>query len=182
MVLHDGQCNLQSLLKLTYPNAINNEQRHMLKFDLEFDTTSVSGYAFHIGDSPTNRGLLGGDADGPTSLNAEVFSFGQTLTVHANTQSQPNSSPYDRRPGYITNHVTITVGDEYTTFQNDNVTPALSYRGPHMLAALRGQVPTSGTSDYDIYFGMNRLVNVQPDGTFSGAGLCSVRITALYCI
>ena len=104
------------------------------------------------------------------------------MTVHANTQSQPNSSPYDRRPGYITNHVTITVGDEYITFQNDNVTPALSYCGPHMLAALREQVPTSGTSDYDIYFGMNCLVNVQSDGTVSGAGLCSIRITALYSV
>ena len=163
------ECKRQGVLKLTYPTP--NVQSRMLQFDLEFDTNSLSGYAFHIGDSPTNRGL-GGDA-GTTSLNAEVFSLGQTWTVHADTE-QSNQVPYDQRLNYITNHITITVGNEYTTF-NNYVMPVLSYNGPHMLAAL------TGTSDYDIYFGMNRLIHPQPDGTFSGAGLCKVRITTLTC-
>ena len=183
-----GQCNVQGVLKLTYPNA-NNVQTRMLKFDLEFD--SPSGYAFHIGDSPNNRGL-GGDDGITTSLNAEVFSEDDTWTVHTNAEPGHETVATDdvflrvrdKKPGYITNQVTIAVGDECIAFRNGISMQASDYQGQYMLAALRGQVPTlpiGAEPDYDIYVGINRLIKSQPIGAPSGvgSGLCSIKITAL---
>lgn len=173
------KCNLQGVLKLTFPDAISDEQKKMLQFDLEFDPSLVSGTAFHIGDSLTNRRMVGDDGINDTPFVGEAFTQDQTWIVHSNAQAQPPFVIVEE-PNYITNYVTVLLGDEYIASRSsisvndpnantlefpDNFVPA-----KFVPAALRGQAP-----DYDIAVGLNRPIDGED---LTGAGLCRITITA----
>jgi hypothetical protein len=149
----------------------------MLRFDLDFDTALVNGYTFHIGDSLTNRGKSGDDGISNTSpYIGEAFSLDKTWTVHTNdlsgheTAAADNQEPYVvvRKQNYISNEVTLFIGDEFISTTNDPSAAPLEFQNEFIPAALREQ-----GQDYDIAVGMNRLI----DGV-DGVGLCNIAIIA----
>ena len=172
-------CDSQGVLKLTFPDAISGEQKKMLQFDLEFEPSLVSGTAFHIGDSLTNRRMVGDDGINDTPFVGEAFTQDQTWIVHSNALPQ---QPFVivAEPSYITNDVTVLLGDEYIASVNDPNDPnANTLEFPNNFvpaevvpAALRGQGP-----DYDIAVGLNRPIDGK-DVTGSHSGLCRITITA----
>ena len=165
-----GKCNLQDVLKVTFPEAENNVQKRMLKLDLEFNTPLVSGYAFHVGDSPTNKlkAICSNDGSKDTPIIGVAFSSDLTWTVHANnlpghwTAAEDSQEPCIIEHNYINSHVTLYIGDD------PSVVP-LEFKNKFILAALSGQ-----GKDY-IAVGMNRLIDGEE---VDGAGLCHITITA----
>ena len=122
-----GKCNRQGVLKITFPEAEKDVQNHMLRFDLEFDTSFVSGHAFHVGNSLTNRAIGGDDGNNDTPFIGEAFSSGPTWTVHTNDLSghetvaaADSQEPYVviREQNYITKYVTLFIGDEFISSDN----------------------------------------------------------------
>ena len=176
---NEDLCKRQGVLKITFPDAVispgaaTGVQKKMLKFDLTFDTQLVSGYSFHAGDSPTNQAIGGNDGTSGTFYKGEVFSKGLTWTVHTNDlPSHPQGNIAAQKQSYVTNQVTVFIGDEYVSSVNGAGT-VLNLQGQYMPAALRGQ-----GQDYIMRVGLNRLIHPQPDGTVNGAGLCRIKITA----
>ena len=173
----EGKCNLQDVLKITFPKADSGVQKRMLKFDLKFDTSIVSGHAFHLGDSCTNRAIGGNDGGNSIPYIGEAFSSDLTWIVHTNDLPGHEDAAEDdgqyvvvEKPGYITDDVELFIGDEYIRSDNHQSGGVLQYQGEYILAALSGQGP-----DYDIAVGMNRLI----DGDdIDGTGLCHITISA----
>lgn len=174
----DGECNWQGVLKITFPEAEHGVQERMLRLDLEFDTSIVSGHAVHLGDSLTNRATGGDDGVNTTPYIGEAFSSGLTWTVHTNnlpghgTIAADSQEPYVaiREHNYITNHVKLFIGNEFIRSDNHQ-SGVLQFQSGYIPAALSGQ-----GQDYDIAVGLNRLI----DGgdNIDGTGLCRITITA----
>ena len=170
-----NNCNLQGVLKITYPTA--NPQRRLLRFELYF-SRSNSGFNFNIGDS-TNNGY-GGDA-GQTSNAAEVHNVNKRWYVYSNIlpgylQYASSNLLVDSLPDVISEHVTVTIGDEHIEFDNHNGTQRCY--DSRFLFTLGGQAATYGPVNYDIFFGLNRVIT---SSFRSGTGLCRAVITALDC-
>ena len=175
----EGKCNLQDVLKITFPKADSGVQKRMLKFDLKFDTSIISGHAFHLGDSCTNRAI--GDDDGGKSIPyiGEAFSLDRTWIVHTNDlPGHEDAAEYDgeyivvKEDNYITDDVELFIGDEYIRSYNYQSGPGgvLQYQSKYIPAALSGQ-----GQDYDIAVGMNRLIDGKE---IDGIGLCHITISA----
>ena len=172
-------CNLQGVLKITFPFSINQMQRRFLRIDFFLDS-QATGWNYHIGDSKTNSGF-GGDA-GTTSNDAEVHNLNKDWFVYSN--ELPGYQDYttsgflvDRVNNVVTNRVTIIIGDEYVEFDN-NRGIRRRYRSEYLFT-LSGQKPTVGVVDYDIFVAMNRVI--KPYVSRTGIGLCGVEIRALDC-
>ena len=86
----------------------------------------------------------------------------------------------DQQADVMTNNVTITVGDEFFHFNNHRGIQR-SYSSPYLFT-LNGQTTTYGSSNYDIYFSMNRVVYPwQSTTSHTGIGLCKAVIRAVDC-
>ena len=118
-------CNLQGVVKLTFPPSLNGKQNCRLKFDLHLlkDLSKGGPWNFDIADSTGNG--FGGDA-GQTSNSAEVHNYRGSFYVYSNNlpgyaeYSNLNNLPLsvDLQANVITNKVTVTIGDEYVHFDN----------------------------------------------------------------
>ena len=175
-----SDCNLQGVLKIEFPRACNRMQKRRLQFDLYFDSTH-SGWNFNIGDS-TNNGY-GGDA-GHTSNAAEVHNINEGFRVYTNTL--PGYTDYstsgllvEKFADALTNHITVTIGDECVMFDNNRGVQK-SYRSEYLFT-LSGQQTTYGAVDYTIYFAMNRVIYPFSSTGRTGTGLCRAVIRALDC-
>ena len=79
----------------------------------------------------------------------------------------------------MTNHVTVTIGDEYLMFDNNRGVQR-TYHSEYLFT-LSGQSTTYGAMDYIIYFSMNRVVYPFGYASRTGTGLCRAVIKALDC-
>ena len=173
-------CDLQGVLRIDFPRACNHMQKRKLQFDLYFDSTR-SGWNFDIADS-TNNGY-GGDA-GHTSNAAEVHNKNEAFYIYANvlpgyTDYTTNGLLVESTGDVITNHVTVTIGDEYVKFDNNRGVQK-TYRSEYLFT-LSGQSTTYGAVNYSIYFSMNRVVYPFRFASRTGTGLCRAVIRALDC-
>ena len=175
-----GMCAKQGVATITFPQPPSGQpQRRLLRFELFFNVTLIRSFNFDIGDSLTNG--WGGDG-GQTSNAAEVHSLHTNWLVYSNTL--PGYSGYittaplnvDNVPNAITEHVTVTIGDEYVEFDN-HAGFQRCYRSRYLFT-LSGQTPTYGSVNYDIFFSMNRVVST---ASRSGVGLCRAIIKAVDC-
>lgn len=165
---------MQGVLQINFPRARNHIQRRKLQFDLYFESTR-SGWNFDISDS-TNNGY-GGDA-GHTSNSAEVHNIGESFFVYSNTltgyrdYTSNNVAPLqvDNVANVMTDHVTITIGDEYVKFDNNRGVQR-TYCSKYLFT-LSGQETEYGSVDYTIYFSMNRVVYPFSRVSRTGTGLC----------
>lgn len=173
-------CDMQGVLKIVFPQACNHMQKRRLQFDLYFASTR-SGWNFDISDS-TNNGY-GGDA-GHTSNAAEVHNINEGFYVYTNTL--PGYTDYSTAgllvesfADALSNHITVTIGDEYVMFDNNRGLQK-TYRSEHLFT-LSGQPTTYGSVDYIIYFSMNRVVYPFRFASRTGTGLCRAVVKALDC-
>ena len=173
-------CDMQGVLKIVFPQACNHNQKRKLQFDLYF-SNSRSGWNFDISDS-TNNGY-GGDA-GHTSNAAEVHNINENVLIYTNTL--PGYTDYttsglqvETVRSALTNHITITVGDEYLMVDNNRGVQR-TYRSEYLFT-LSGQSTTYGSPDYIIYFSMNRVVYPFNYVSRTGTGLCRAVVKALDC-
>ena len=178
-----GSCSRQGVLKITFPNPQNGQQKCKLHFDLHLQSgLSSSGWNFNIGDSSNNG--RGGDA-GHTSNAAEVHNINGDLFVYSNILpgyenfANRDSLLADLKRNAMSTDVTITVGDELLKFTNDRGAQ-YHYQSPYLFT-LRGQQPTYGGVNYDIFFSMNRVVYPYSYTSRTGVGLCTVEIKADSC-
>ena len=177
-------CNLQGVVRITFPSSINGKQNCRLKFNLQMlkDVSKGNGWNFNIGDS-TNNGY-GGDA-GQSSNSAEVHNLRDRFLVYTNTlpgytEYAENGLLVDQQFNVITNNMTITVGDEFVHFDNHRGIQR-SYSSPYLFT-LNGQATTKGSPNYDIYFSMNRVAYPFESTTSrTGTGLCKAVIRAVDC-
>ena len=177
-------CNLQGVVRITFPPSLNGKQKCRLKFNLHMlkDFSQGSGWNFNIGDS-TNSGY-GGDS-GHTSNAAEVHNNYGNFSAFSNTL--PGYTEYtksvllvDQQADVMTNNVTITVGDELFHFDNHRGIQR-SYSSPYLFT-LNGQTTTYGSPNYNIYFSMNRVIYPwQSTTNRTGIGLCKAVIRAVDC-
>lgn len=173
-------CDRRGVLRIKFPQACNRMQKRRLQFDLYFNSTR-SGWNFDISDS-TNNGY-GGDA-GHTSNAAEVHNIGGNFYVYSNilpgyTDYTTNGLLVESTANVLTNHITITIGDEYVMFDNNRGVQKM-YRSEYLFT-LSGQATTYGSVDYTIYFSMNRVVYPFRSSSRTGTGLCRAVIKALHC-
>ena len=178
-----GMCAKQGVATITFPQPLSGQpQRRLLRFDLFFNVSLInksSSFNFDIGDSLTDG--WGGDG-GQTSNAAEVHSLRTNWLVYSNTLpgylSYITTAPLnvDNVPNAITEHVTVTIGDEYVEFDN-HAGFQRCYRSRYLFT-LSGQTPTYGSVNYDIFFSMNRVVST---ASRSGVGLCRAIIKAVDC-
>ena len=170
-------CDKQGVLRIVFPQACNHMQKRRLQFDLYFDSTR-SGWNFDISDS-TGDGY-GGDA-GHTSNAAEVHNINEAFFVYTNTlpgytDYSTNGLLVENSANALSNHITVTIGDEYVMFDNNRGLQK-TYRSEYLFT-LSGQATTYGSVDYVIYFSMNRVIT---SASRSGTGLCRAVIKALDC-
>ena len=173
-------CDMQGVLRIVFPRACNHMQKRRLQFDLYFASTR-SGWNFDIGDS-TNNGY-GGDA-GHTSNAAEVHNINERFYVYTNTLNgytdySTSGLLVESTNNALTNHVTVTVGDEYVMFDNNRGLQK-TYRSEYLFT-LSGQATQYGPVDYVIYFSMNRVIYPFSYTSRTGTGLCRAVIKALDC-
>ena len=173
-------CDRQGVLRIVFPQACNHMQKRRLQFDLYF-ASSHSGWNFDISDS-TNNGY-GGDA-GHTSNAAEIHNINNRFYVYTGirpgyTDYSTNGLLVENTPDALSNHITITVGDEYVMFDNNRGLQK-TYRSEHLFT-LSGQSTTYGPVDYIIYFSMNRVVYPFSSVSRTGTGLCRAVVKALDC-
>jgi len=166
-----SNCNLQGVLKITFPQPIGGVQRQFLQFELYF-ASDATEWNFNIGDSSNNG--YGGDA-GHTSNAAEVHNKNRSWYVYGNVLPGYQQLLVDLLQNVITEHVTVTIGDEHVEFDNHNGTH-VCYDSKYLFT-LSGQTPTYGQVNYDIFFGMNRVITTS---SRSGTGLCRAVIKALH--
>ena len=176
---HSAPSSKQGVIKLTFPNPVGGKQRYCLVFDLYLQK-DPRRWAFNIGDS-TNNGY-GGDA-GTTSNAAEVHNIGNSWFVYSNNLpgygSYAGSSTLlvESLSNVITDHVTLTIGDEYVEFDN-NQGVQKCYSSKYLFT-LSGQTPTYGVVNYDIFFALNRVIRYRSDRT--GPGLSRAIIREVEC-
>ena len=177
-----GMCAKQGVATITFPQPLPGQpQRRLLRFELFFNMTLINNsrsFNFDIGDSYTNG--YGGD-QGQTSNAAEVHNVRTDWLVYSNTL--PGYLDYadsrllvDHVSNVITEHITVTVGDEYVEFDN-HAGFQRCYRSRYLFT-LSGQTPTYGSVNYDIFFSMNRVITTT---SRSGIGLCRAIIKAVDC-
>ena len=167
------------------PKYGTKRQRCKLVFDLylQSDLLKGQGWNFNISDSSNNG--YGGDA-GHTSNSAEVHNYCDDVLVYSNVldghETYPKEFPgllIDRKYDIMSTHMTITVGDEFLNI-NNNRSVSCSYQSPYLFT-LRGQKPTYGSVNYDIFFSMNRVVWPYSYTSRTGVGLCKAVIKAVDC-
>lgn len=177
-----GTCAKQGVATITFPQPLPGQpQRRLLRFELFFNMTLINNsrsFNFDIGDSYTNG--YGGD-QGQTSNAAEVHNVRTDWLVYSNIL--PGYLDYadsrllvDHVSNVITEHITVTVGDEYVEFDN-HAGFQRCYRSRYLFT-LSGQTPTYGSVNYDIFFSMNRVITTT---SRSGIGLCRAIIKAVDC-
>ena len=160
---------MQGVLRINFPEACDQKQRCRLQFDLYLDS-SHTGWNFNIGNSIV---------DGYGGTSSELHNIGSTWFLY--TSIIPGYAEYAitgknvERSTIISNHVTITIGDELIIFDNNRGVQK-TYRSRYLFT-LSGQQP--GYGDY-VYFGMNRVVNFHY-GPRIGIGLCQAVIRAIEC-
>ena len=116
------ECDMEGVVKITFPTATNGIQNRKIRVDLYFKPLSVppSGISFHIGDSVLNSGDITTPAG---KYSAEVFGVNNDWKVHTN--KLPGRGEYttgDVLAGstlsIISDHITVVVGDEFVKFDN----------------------------------------------------------------
>ena len=121
---------------------------------------------------------------GHTSNSAEVHNYRDDVLVYSNVldghETYPKEGPgllIERKYDIMSTHMTITVGDEFLHI-NNNRGVSCSYQSPYLFT-LRGQKPTYGNVNYDIFFSMNRVVYPYSYTSRTGVGLCKAVIKAV---
>lgn len=175
-------CDWEGVLNITLPSAINGTQNRALKFEFIHDTAPMPlGFlSFHIGDSESNK--ADGSGCGITSHCAQVFNDDNSLVVEANREpGHPVSPPpFATEPNFITQKVDIMVGDKFIVAENLNQLKK-DYCSEYLFS-LDGDSPQVGEPDYNVYLGMNRLIEEPSRQHRSpGKGLCHVEVLALTC-
>ena len=171
-------CDQQGVLRINFPLACNNSQSCKLRFDFSF-LSDHTGINFNIGDSSNNG--YGGD-NGHSSNSAEVHNVNQRFYVYSNNLPGYASNTLDGHlqvdnvPSVVHEHFTVTIGDEFVMFDNNNGVQR-SYRSRYLFT-LNGQPTTYGSVDYLISLSMNRVISTS---SRSGTGLCRASIRALNC-
>ena len=180
-----GDCDLQGVVKITFPPPINGQQNCKLKFDLtirESDLDNDEGWVFDIGDS-TNNGF--GGAAGDSSNSAEIHNLRDRILVYSNAlpgyeeYGVEQSLKVEDTEQAMSQYVTVTVGDELVEFDNHRGIKK-SYQSPYLFT-LNGQMPTKGSVNRDIFFSMNRVVYPYSYTSRTGVGLCKAVIKAVNC-
>ena len=121
---------------------------------------------------------------GHTSNAAEIHNINNRFYVYAGirpgyTDYSTNGLLVENTPDALSNHITITVGDEYVMFDNNHGLQK-TYRSEHLFT-LSGQSTSYGPVDYIIYFSMNRVVYPFSSASRTGTGLCRAVVKALDC-
>jgi len=133
----------------------------------------MTGWTLNIGDSPSNNGYSGDS--GHQSRDGEVQILEGNLGVYGDDfmEADPQtgkvlaSAKALAVPGST---VIFEVSDNRLTWQN-NLGLDGALKSPYIFS-LNGQEDKEGKSNYDIYVGINRVVN----GGRCGSGACRVRI------
>ena len=106
-------CNLQGVVRITFPSSLNGKQNCHLKFNLHLlkELSQGNGWNFNIADSSNNG--YGGDS-GHTSNAAEVHNRHGAFSVYTNilpgyTDYSKNGLLVDHQVDVMTNNVTVTV-------------------------------------------------------------------------
>ena len=168
---NSSQCDVQGVLRINFPRAYSQEQRCRLQFDLYLDSAHT-GWNFNIGNSILVNGYGGSSAE-LHNINDTWFLYTSVLPGH--TDYAVDGANVERSSNHISNHVTVTIGDELVVFDNNRGIQK-TYRSEYLFT-LSGQQPGYG---YDVYFGMNRVVNFH-FGPRIGTGLCRAVIKAIEC-
>ena len=168
-----NNCSLQGVLRIVFPEPSKGVQRRRFQFELYF-ASDARGWNFHIGDT-RGDGYGGGHGNAAEvhNINRDWYVYGNSLPGYQDYTSENVPFLVDHLSNAITDHVTVTIGDELVEFDNHNGTQ-LHYNSEYLFA-LSGQ-PTSGRINYKIFFGMNRVIT---STSRSGTGLCRVVIKAL---
>lgn len=164
------QCDMQGVLRINFPRVNNQRQRIRLQFDLYLDS-SHTGWNFNIGNSIVDG--YGGTSAELHNIDNRWYLYSSNLPGYADYAT--DGLNVDRSSDVISNHVTVTVGDELVIFDNNRGVQK-TYRSGYLFT-LSGQRPGYG---YDVYFGLNRVVNFH-FGPRIGTGLCRAVIHATDC-
>ncbi|XP_077994412.1 signal peptide, CUB and EGF-like domain-containing protein 3 [Glandiceps talaboti] len=171
---NNAKCNSQAVLKFDFSGPFKTA-----RFALDYDEPPRL-WTFDISDSSTGDGF-GGD-DGSTSNMAETQVFNRQLRVYSN--GLPGYMAATINGGLLMKIVDdvvdaglrliVEVSDQKIDWNNQN-----SKKGfivSKYLYTLKGQMPSYGIPDYDIYAGLNRV----PFGNYrNGSGLCKATITLI---
>ncbi|KAK7100076.1 uncharacterized protein [Littorina saxatilis] len=157
-------CHKQGVVKLTF----NTSDR--TKAEITFSLGKSKGYTFDIGDSHTNDGY-GGDL-GTQSNDAEVHSHDTALLFFGRDKAEGGHyGVLDSYYGFIRRgDVKITVEDSLVTAESG---AKIIYFHSEQLFQLKGQADAEGPVNYDVYIGLNRVIDTD---SLNGTGLCAVEV------
>lgn len=164
-------CSTKGVLKIKVSDPYDfRYNRRRVLIDLIF--TSPSGWAFNLGDSPTNRGS-GGD-QGSYSNDAElVFNHG-FVTAYLN-ENAGNRRKF-RLNNLFRTRLTLIAGDRHVVWFPDD-SRLSNYFYNENFFALNNQADTEGSVNNDLYLGVNKVIE---HGSFrTGSGLCAIGIKYL---
>ncbi|KAK7087720.1 uncharacterized protein [Littorina saxatilis] len=161
-----GGCNWRGVLNMTFHKKSRRSASILMTFD------ESTQWSFDIGDSVTNNGN-GNDA-GSQQRDAEVHGNNKDLTIAGSDKVENNGSygVLHKSKGFLTGNVTAVVANQRFEATSGN---RFLYFNSFKLFALRGQEDREGDVNYDVFFGMNRVIADDEDRV--GSGLCRVEIT-----
>ncbi|XP_059152792.1 uncharacterized protein LOC131938683 [Physella acuta] len=142
---------------------------------VDMEMTSPTGWLFDLGDSDTNNGYAG-DAMTQAS-DAEVQGLDGFMSAYYSDNG--GSGLAFSLPNKFTKRVTLVAGDSHVTWIfDDDVTTANYFSSPG-LYGLKGQWQCEGSVNYDLYLGINGVVDGGAYSGRTGSGVCRVGLKIL---
>ncbi|KAL8606083.1 hypothetical protein ACOMHN_044419 [Nucella lapillus] len=142
------------------------EGRRRSKLMLNLEFWRPSRWVFNLGDSIANNGFSG---DGLIQENdCEAQGYGNSFAIYG-SDKHPNSQQklLKIQNGFLVDNLTLIISDQTLTW-NDHHGNQDTLNHPSLFA-LSGQSDNQGLVNYDVYLGLNRVI----DGSYrSGHGLC----------
>ena len=165
-----GPCEGQAVIQLTLDPKTTEKVRARVELLYGYD---VKYWTFNIGDSVSNNGY-GGDS-GHQSRDGEIQILDGNLTIFGDDfmeADQKNGKVLGQANALATSDSTVIfdIGNNRLDWRNDRSLDG-SVRSPHIFS-LGGQEDREGPVNYDVYLGLNRVIN----GDRTGKGLKRVRI------
>ncbi len=165
-----GPCDSQAVIQLTLDPKTTEKVRARVELLYGYD---VKYWTFNIADSVSNNGY-GGDS-GHQSRDGEAQILDGNLTVYGDDfmEADPEKGKVLGSTGNLATSdstVIFDIRNNRLDWQNDRSIDG-SVISPHIFS-LGGQEDKEGPVNYDIYLGLNRVVN----GDRTGKGLKRVRI------
>nr|KAI8730014.1 DUF4347 domain-containing protein [Biomphalaria glabrata] len=156
-------CSTRGVLKLTFNKDLPSQQRMLI--DIYVD--KPQGWVFNLGDSSTNNGW-GGD-ERTQSRDAELhLTRGKLSGFYDDFHGSGMAFEYTMTPVY---RVTCLVGNEYSVCLSDCDTMTARYFTEPGWFALDGQEEQDGPVNYDLYLGINGVINMKRR---LGSGVCKI--------